>query len=38
MSDIFFKFTDIINALNGLDKIYSNYELVCKVLRYLPKT
>ena len=35
--EIFFKFTDIINTLNGLDKTYSNYDLVCKVLRSLPK-
>ena len=28
---------NIINILNGLDKIYTNHELVCKVLRSLPK-
>ena len=35
--DMFSKFTDIINGLNGLDKIYINYELVYKILRSLPK-
>ena len=35
--DMFFKFTDIVNARNALDKTYSNYDLVCKMLRSLPK-
>ena len=35
--DMLFKLTNIINALNGLGKIDTNYELVCKVLRSLPK-
>ena len=35
--DIFFIFIDIINILNGLHKIYTNNELVCKVLRDLLK-
>ena len=34
---MFIRFIDIINALNSLDKIYTNHELVYKVLRYLPK-
>ena len=35
--DMFIKFTEIINALNGLGKTYSNYDLICKVLRTLSK-
>ena len=38
ISDIFSKFINIINALNGLGKTYSNYEHVCKVLRCLSKS
>ncbi|EHA8586596.1 putative girdin-like [Cocos nucifera] len=34
---MFTKFTEIINTLNGLGKIYSDYDLICKVLRSLPK-
>ena len=37
ISDMFTKFMNIINILNGLDKIYTNHELMCKVLRFLPK-
>ncbi|GAV62592.1 UBN2 domain-containing protein, partial [Cephalotus follicularis] len=29
---------DIINALNGLGKVYTNHELVSKILRCLPKS
>ena len=37
ISDIFSKFTNIVNALNAFGKTYANYDLVCKVLRSLPK-
>ncbi|GAV74337.1 UBN2 domain-containing protein [Cephalotus follicularis] len=32
------RFNDIINALKGLGKVYTNHELVSKILRCLPKT
>ncbi|GAV63839.1 UBN2 domain-containing protein, partial [Cephalotus follicularis] len=31
-------FNDIINALKGLGKVYTNHELVSKILRCLPKS
>ncbi|GAV74114.1 UBN2 domain-containing protein [Cephalotus follicularis] len=34
----FSRFTNIINALQALDKTYSNSEMVRKILRYLPKS
>nr|XP_029122333.1 girdin-like [Elaeis guineensis] len=37
ISDMFTRFTNIINVSNGLGKTYTNHELVCKVLRSLPK-
>ena len=37
ISDMFSKFIDIINTLNGLHKKYTNHKLVCKILRCLPK-
>ena len=37
ISNMFSKFTEIINALNTLGKIYTNHELICKILRFLPK-
>lgn len=38
ISNIFLRFTNIVNILNGLGKSYINNELVCKILRCLPKT
>ncbi|GAV89681.1 UBN2 domain-containing protein, partial [Cephalotus follicularis] len=35
---MFSRFTNIINALQTLDKTYSNSEMVRKILRYLPKS
>ncbi|GAV83107.1 UBN2 domain-containing protein [Cephalotus follicularis] len=32
------RFNDIINALKGLGKVYTNHELVSKILRCLPKS
>ena len=37
ISDMFTRFTDIINGLKSLGKVYSNIDLVRKVLRSLPK-
>ncbi|GAV67847.1 LOW QUALITY PROTEIN: zf-CCHC domain-containing protein/UBN2 domain-containing protein, partial [Cephalotus follicularis] len=37
ISDMFSRFTTIINSLKNLDKSYSNQELVRKILRCLPK-
>ncbi|GAV76806.1 UBN2 domain-containing protein, partial [Cephalotus follicularis] len=37
ISDMFTRFTTIINSLKNLDKSYSNQELVRKILRCLPK-
>ncbi|GAV62739.1 UBN2 domain-containing protein, partial [Cephalotus follicularis] len=33
IKSMFSRFTNIINALQGLDKIYSNSEMVSKILR-----
>ncbi|GAV82667.1 zf-CCHC domain-containing protein/UBN2 domain-containing protein, partial [Cephalotus follicularis] len=38
ISDMFTRFTTIINSLKNLGKSYSNQELVRKILRCLPKT
>ncbi|GAV83569.1 UBN2 domain-containing protein, partial [Cephalotus follicularis] len=38
ISDMFTRFTTIINSLKNLDKSYSNQELVRKILRCLPKS
>ncbi|GAV63685.1 UBN2 domain-containing protein [Cephalotus follicularis] len=35
---MFSRFTNIINALQALDKTYSNSEMVRKILRCLPRT
>ncbi|GAV83594.1 DUF4219 domain-containing protein/UBN2 domain-containing protein, partial [Cephalotus follicularis] len=37
ISDMFTRFTTIINSLKNLGKSYSNQELVRKILRCLPK-
>ncbi|GAV59333.1 UBN2 domain-containing protein, partial [Cephalotus follicularis] len=37
ISDMFSRFTTIINSLKNPGKSYSNQELVRKILRYLPK-
>ncbi|GAV82651.1 zf-CCHC domain-containing protein/UBN2 domain-containing protein, partial [Cephalotus follicularis] len=37
ISEMFTRFTTIINSLKNLDKSYSNQELVRKILRCLPK-
>ncbi|GAV81980.1 zf-CCHC domain-containing protein/UBN2 domain-containing protein, partial [Cephalotus follicularis] len=38
ISDLFSRFTTIINSLKNLGKSYSNQELVRKILRCLPKS
>ncbi|GAV86014.1 UBN2 domain-containing protein, partial [Cephalotus follicularis] len=38
IKSMFSRFTNIINALQALDKIYSNSEMVRKILRCLPRT
>ncbi|GAV69122.1 UBN2 domain-containing protein, partial [Cephalotus follicularis] len=38
IKSMFTRFTNIINALQSLDKTYSNSELVRKVLRCLPRS
>ncbi|GAV64746.1 UBN2 domain-containing protein, partial [Cephalotus follicularis] len=35
---MYVRFNDIINALKGLGKVYTNHELVSKILRCLPKS
>ncbi|GAV62795.1 zf-CCHC domain-containing protein/UBN2 domain-containing protein, partial [Cephalotus follicularis] len=37
IKSMFSRFTNIINALQALDKIYSNSEMVRKILRCLPR-
>ena len=37
ISDMFIRFMNITNVLNDFGKIYTNHELVCKILRSLPK-
>ena len=37
ISELFAKFTNIINNLKALGKTYTKVELVCKILRYFPK-
>ncbi|GAV61939.1 LOW QUALITY PROTEIN: UBN2 domain-containing protein, partial [Cephalotus follicularis] len=38
IKSMFSRFTNIINALQALDKTYSNSEMVRKILRCLPRT
>ncbi|GAV67065.1 UBN2 domain-containing protein, partial [Cephalotus follicularis] len=38
IKSMFTRFTNIINALQSLDKIYSNSEMVRKILRCLPRS
>ncbi|GAV68746.1 UBN2 domain-containing protein, partial [Cephalotus follicularis] len=38
ISSMYARFNDIINALKGLGQIYTNHELVSKILRCLPKS
>ncbi|GAV79545.1 UBN2 domain-containing protein, partial [Cephalotus follicularis] len=38
IKSMFSRFTNIINALQALDKIYSNSEMVRKILRCLPRS
>ncbi|GAV57393.1 UBN2 domain-containing protein, partial [Cephalotus follicularis] len=38
ISDMFTRFTTIVNSLKNLGKSYSNQELVRKILRCLPRT
>ncbi|GAV88004.1 DUF4219 domain-containing protein/UBN2 domain-containing protein, partial [Cephalotus follicularis] len=38
IKSMFFRFTNIINALQDLDKTYSNSEMVRKILRCLQKS
>ena len=38
ITSMFTRFTDIINGLKSLDKVYDNSELVRKILRSLPRT
>ncbi|GAV61773.1 UBN2 domain-containing protein, partial [Cephalotus follicularis] len=38
ISDMFTRFTTIINSLKNLGKSYPNHELVIKILRCLPKS
>ncbi|GAV57036.1 UBN2 domain-containing protein, partial [Cephalotus follicularis] len=38
IKSMFTRFTNIINALQSLDKTYSNSELVRKILRCLPRS
>ena len=38
ISQMFTRFTDIINGLKSLGKIYTNVEMVRKILRCLPRS
>ncbi|GAV59383.1 LOW QUALITY PROTEIN: UBN2 domain-containing protein, partial [Cephalotus follicularis] len=38
ISSMYARFNDISNALKGLGKVYTNHELVSKILRCLPKS
>ncbi|GAV57991.1 LOW QUALITY PROTEIN: UBN2 domain-containing protein, partial [Cephalotus follicularis] len=38
ISSMYARFNDIINAFKGLGKVYTNHELVSKILRCLPKS
>ncbi|GAV70508.1 zf-CCHC domain-containing protein/UBN2 domain-containing protein [Cephalotus follicularis] len=38
ISSVYARFNDIINALKGLGKVYTNHELVSKILKCLPKS
>ncbi|GAV87637.1 UBN2 domain-containing protein, partial [Cephalotus follicularis] len=38
ISSMYARFNDIINALKGLGKVYTNHELVSRILRCLPKS
>ncbi|GAV86412.1 UBN2 domain-containing protein, partial [Cephalotus follicularis] len=37
ISSMYARFNDIINALKGLGKVYTNHELMSNILRCLPK-
>ncbi|GAV66090.1 UBN2 domain-containing protein [Cephalotus follicularis] len=38
IKSMFIRFTNIINALQALDKVYSNSEMVRKIFRCLPRS
>ena len=38
ITSMFTCFTDIINCLKSLDRTYTNYDVVKKILRSLPRT
>ena len=38
IGDMFTRFTDVVNGLKGLGKSFSDFELVNKILRSLPKS
>ena len=38
ISQIFNRFTDIINGLKSLDKVYTNVKMVKKILKCLPRS
>ena len=38
IGDMFTRFTDVVNGLKGLEKSFSDFELVNKILRSLPKS
>ena len=38
IGDMYTHFTDVINGLKGLGKSFSNFELVTKILRSIPKS
>ena len=38
IGDIYTRFMDVINGLKGLGKSFSDFELINKILRSLPKS
>ena len=38
IGDMYIRFTDIVNSLKGLSKSFSNFKLVNKILKSLPKS
>lgn len=38
IGDMYTRFTDVVNSLKGLGKSFSDFELVNKILRSLPKS
>ncbi|CAL9105961.1 unnamed protein product [Musa textilis] len=38
ISDMYTRFTDVVNSLKSLGKCFSNFELTNKILRFLPKS